>query len=567
MHQGDINLRRATRLLQALRDGGVRHVVISPGARSTPLVLAATRCRDLQTHVIPDERCAAFFALGLGKAGTAPAVVVCTSGTAPANWYPAVIEAAQGQSPLLLISADRPAELQDCGANQTIDQTRLFGGFVRGYYPFPADGADLPRLQVVASTAAQALDRSRWPLPGPVHLNMVFREPLVPETFSDEPEAASTTNWRSDYPELAAAADAIDTLAGELSGKPGLVVAGPTRLPPEFTAALGTLAAKLDCMICADPLSGLRFGPHDRTRIASGYDTWLRNPDFAKRHRAQWILQFGAAPTSAVLQRYLDGHDDHTRRILVTPAGPWPDPGRRGRHVLHAAPLAVVTALNARVLEPAAPDWCAAFLKEERRVHALLADPAQCPPEAAILASVVRQLPAHSRIFAGNSMVIRDCDSFLPGGDPPLALLANRGASGIDGNVSTILGLAAGSEPTVVGLLGDLALYHDMNGLLAAREVNAKLVVFRNGGGAIFGYLPQAGLEGFERYWLTDPELDYAAVARLYGLPYRRVETPAAFETAFAAALQQPDSSLIEVIIDRADSLARHRAFWSRFSG
>jgi 2-succinyl-5-enolpyruvyl-6-hydroxy-3-cyclohexene-1-carboxylate synthase len=197
----------------------------------------------------------------------------------------------------------------------------------------------------------------------------------------------------------------------------------------------------------------------------------------------------------------------------------------------------------------------------------MLADPAQCPPEAAILADLVQRLPAQSRVFAGNSMVIRDCDSFLPGGGTPLALLANRGASGIDGNVSTVLGLAAGSAVPVVGLLGDLALYHDMNGLLAAREVAAKLVVFRNGGGAIFGYLPQAGLECFARYWLTDPGLDCGAIARLYGLHYARVAEPSGFGTAFAEALQRPGSALIEVVIDRADSLARHRAFWSRFSG
>jgi 2-succinyl-5-enolpyruvyl-6-hydroxy-3-cyclohexene-1-carboxylate synthase len=359
----------------------------------------------------------------------------------------------------------------------------------------------------------------------------------------------------------------MDTLAGALSGRPGLVVVGAARFPAESAAALGTLAGQLDCVICADPLSGLRFGRHDRSRILGGYDSWLRNPEFAAGHRAQWILQLGAAPTSAVLQRYLDEHDEGTRRFIVTPAGPWPDPGRRGHRFLHADPLAVVAALQARSLEPAAAHWCAAFLDQERRFHQVLADPAQCPPEAAILADLVQRLPAQSRVFAGNSMVIRDCDSFLPGGGTPLVLLANRGASGIDGNVSTVLGLAAGSAVPVVGLLGDLALYHDMNGLLAAREVDAKLVVFRNGGGAIFGYLPQAGLEGFARYWLTDPGLDCGAIARLYGLNHARVAEPSAFGEVFAQALQRPGSALIEVVIDRTESRDRHRAFWSRFSG
>jgi 2-succinyl-5-enolpyruvyl-6-hydroxy-3-cyclohexene-1-carboxylate synthase len=562
---GDSNLRWAQLVMRALFDAGVRHLVISPGSRSTPLVLAAIQCEALRLHVIPDERSAAFFALGLSKAGTAPAAVLATSGSAASHWYPAVIEAASAHWPLLLLSADRPPELHACGANQTIDQTRLFGEFTRGYFALDVLDGDSALLTSAVSISAQAVDLSRWPLPGPVHINLSFREPLLPESGLSPPPAAAAT-LQVDYPQRTPTASQVQQLGGQLSGRPGVLIAGATPFTRAEARALNRLAQKLACPLLADPLSGLRFGAHDSTHLVCRYDTFLRDPGFSASHAPEWVLQFGAAPVSSTLQRYLDRHAAGAWQIRATPGGDWPDPARSGRQIVHADTLPLLQSLGEYPLRPvAANDWFAAFERAEQRVDAVLDKHSSLPLEAGILAEVARQLPADSRVFASNSTVIRDCDSFLGRQFNPLSLNANRGASGIDGNVSTLLGMAAADPRSTVGLLGDLALYHDMNGLLAARDVKAVLVVFSNGGGAIFSYLPQSELAQFEQYWLTDTGLDVAAVASLYQLAFRRVETIGDFAQAFSAALAAPRSSLIEIVIDREDSVARHRAFWSQF--
>jgi len=565
VRQGDINLRWASRLVATLQQCGVRHAVISPGSRSTPLVLAAARQAGLRTHVLADERSAAFFALGVGRHSGVPALVIGTSGSAPANWYPALVEASRGRVPLLALSADRPPELHECGANQTLDQTHLFGRFVRGFHALDADSAEPARLDALASRAAQAFDQSLWPLAGPVHLNIAFREPLLGDGDAQAGDAAPP--FRIDRPRCEPAAQTLTELAALMDGRPGLLVAGPARPDEDFAGALGELAGRLDCPLLADPLSGLRCGGHDRSRVIGGYDSFLRDAGFAAAWAPDWVLQFGDAPVSKVLQHYLDRHAADATQVRVAPAGPWPDPNRRGRWLLHADPLALVEALNRQPPAPAPAGWSAAFLERERGVTEALQALPQRPLEADVFETVARLLPAQGLVFAGNSMVIRDCDSFLRGRDAPLRLHANRGASGIDGNVSTVFGLAAAAGRPVLGLLGDLALFHDMNGLAAAREADATLVVFNNGGGAIFGYLPQAELAEFKRFWLTDPALDLALVARLHGLRYALAEDAAGFGRHLARALERSGSSLIEVCVDREDSLARHREFWSRLGG
>lgn len=565
MKPGDTNLRCSQQLVGALVDAGVRHLVISPGSRSTPLVLAALQLEALQLHVVPDERSAAFFALGLSKTGAAPAAVLATSGSAAAHWYPAVIEAASAHWPLLLLSADRPPESHACSANQTIDQTRLFGAFTRGFFALDVQAGNPVLPASVASITAQAVDLSRWPLPGPTHINVSFREPLLPESGLSEPPPGAAAVM-VDYPQRTPAAAQVQQLAEQLSGRPGILIAGASAFSSSAARALHRLAVKLDCPLLADPLSGLRFDAGDRTQLVCRYDTFLRDPAFANQHAPDWVLQFGAPPVSKALHDFLDRHAAGSRQIRVHAGGDWPDPARNGRQIIHADALPLLEALHTCPLQPAkVGDWFAAFRQAEQRVDALHEQPSSLPLEARILNQVVQQMPADSHLFAGNSTVIRDCDSFLGVQPKPLSLSANRGASGIDGNVSTLLGMAAADNRSVVGLLGDLAMYHDMNGLLAARDVKAVLVVFSNGGGAIFSYLPQAQLPQFEQYWLTDTGLDMAAVAQLYQLAFRRIENVDDFQQAFSDALAATHSSLIEVVIDREDSVARHRAFWSKF--
>lgn len=550
------NLHWALTLIDGLAAAGVGHAVISPGSRSTPLALACELHPQIETHVVLDERSAAFFALGLAKAGNSPVAVVGTSGSAPANWFPAVIEANHGAVPLILLSADRPPELRDCGANQTVDQLKLFGSHVRFAFDLGVAESSPEALRHAAMRARQAVDKSLWPMPGPVHLNVPLREPLVPSNmpaFEFSPRLDE-----ADYPVLMPPGEAVGRLAKEMSGKPGVIVCGGMADFPGFAASVAALAERLDCPVLADPLSGLRFGGHDRSRILTRYDAFLRNQDFAGSHAPAWVLRFGAMPVSKSLQQYL-GRQSGACHILIDGHGRHLDPLHQTGILLHADPAAVCTALLQAPLAAAPPAWLAEFCTMEKMLQE---SPASLPAEAEVVRAMIDRLPPGATLFSGNSMPIRDIDGFSGSGAKPLRIIANRGASGIDGNVSTLLGMAAARQGKVAALLGDLTCCHDIGGLLAARGLDAVLVVLNNGGGGIFGYLPQAGLESFERLWLTPVGLDFGQAAKLYGLEYRRVDAPEEFGPAFSGALEKAAVTLIEVVIDREASIACHHVYW-----
>lgn len=559
------NLRWAMVLMDGLVEAGVRHAVISPGSRSTPLALACLRHPRLRSWIQIDERSAGFFALGLAKADRCPVVLICTSGSAPAHWFPAVIEASHGLNPLILLTADRPPELRDCGANQTIDQIKLFGTQVRASHELPMVETTATALQNLSWLAARAVDQSRWPLPGPVHINVPLREPLVPDGALPEYEMKVAAKLRTvSYPTMLPPADEIEHWASMMSGRPGLIVCGEDAYREGFPAALAQLAAQLGCPVLADPLSNLRFGTHDRSHIFCRYDAFLRSAKFTEAHRPEWVLRFGAMPVSKQLQNMLATITGAVQ-FLVETHGRWSDPLRQTTYLLRADADAVCAALTAVQALPAPVTWLADFTVAERRAESL-AQIAMKPIEAEVVEALVDQL-AGGCLFSGNSMAIRDLDNFSAGGDALLRIVGNRGTSGIDGNVSTALGLCAALGKPVTALLGDLAFYHDMNGLLAARGLNITFVVLNNGGGGIFSYLPQAELAEFERAWLTPTELDFSHAARMYGLDYQRVNSGVDFAAALAVAQQHNGPDLIEVMVDRETSVARHKAYWAAVSG
>ncbi len=548
------NLQWAWTLVDTWAAAGVREAVISPGSRSTPLALACELHPALRTWIQVDERCAGFFALGLARASGLPAILICTSGTAPAHWYPAVIEASESGIPLLLLSADRPPELHDCGANQTIDQRQLFGVHVRAFHDLPpADEADTAVARVSAESAWSECTALR---PGPVHLNVPFREPLVPRSLQTAPPSAgrplAPRAQREPRP------DDVARLARVVAGRRGLIVCGWGNNESGFAGAVGELAERLGCPILADPLSGVRFGDHSRGTVISRYDAFLRGDTFVARYQPEWVLRFGAMPISKSLGQYLQGCEA-TDFVLVEAAGRRLDPFRRSTALLacDAAPLCV--ALTALRPAPAPRGWLDGFLEAEQRAAATDV----IPPEAQVVRELIKRLPPDTLLFSGNSMSIREIDGWSGTAAKPLRILANRGVSGIDGNVSTLAGLAAAHPGRSVGLIGDLALYHDMNGLLAVRERDLTLIVLNNGGGAIFGYLPQADLDGFEKDWLTPTGLDPEQAARLYAIPYDRIDDVGDFGPALAAALEHPGPRVIDVIIDRSASLEAHRRYWA----
>ena len=564
---GTGNLQWAYALLDGLAAAGVDRVVISPGSRSTPLALASEFHPGLRTWVQIDERCAAFFALGMARLTATPVALIATSGSAPTHWYPAVIEADQAAVPLILLSADRPLELQGCGANQTIDQANLFQRAVRAYHALPAMHHHPHGQTFLHSLASRAVHQSRWPLPGPVHINIPFHEPLLAEPLPELKPAARSIAVES--PRLVPTDAQLDRVAQRIAGQPGLIVCGPGHFGVEFAPALARLAATLNWPVLADPLSGLRFGEYDRSRVLCHYDAFLRQAAFSERYRPQWVLRFGSMPVSRSLMQYLQLLQAG-QLIIVDPFGRWPDPLHRAGEMLRATAQVVCERLTARISDATPASWWKAFSQQEQAAARLRLDLLGDGPwfEAQLVHVLLETLPAGGIVFAGNSMPVRELDSFSAGDGKPLQLIANRGASGIDGHVSSLLGLAsAAAEGTrVTGLIGDLAFYHDMNGLLAARDCDATLIIINNNGGGIFRYLPQAGLAGFKRYWSTPTGLDFRQAAALYRLPFQRVDSSDGFNQALNENLAHPGVNIIEAVIDPQHSVERHRAYWEAVS-
>lgn len=551
---GTINLAWSQTLVGGLAAAGISHAVLSPGSRSTPLALACLRHRGLTCELIVDERSAAFFALGLAKATGRPPLLIATSGTGPANWLPAVIEASMAGIPLLLVSADRPPELHACGANQTVAQTAMFAPYLRAAHALEAPGPGIP-TGWLPRLAAQAVEEATWPLPGPVHLNQPFREPLVAQTaVATPPPPRPITIF---HPEPEAAPSLLADLAARIGGRPGTILCCGDAVSPDLAAAIVALAEALDCPILAEPQSGLRHGAHDRRRVLCHGAGWLRDTSFLVAHRPQWLLRFGPWPVSRCLQDF--AADPAIESFLVDPRPGWRDPANAAREILRVSPLGLCRGLIAQRPAPAPEGWCAAFAAADSRAAAAI-DDLPVHTEGRILPALLGCLPANHPVFIGNSLVIRDLDAFDGGGERPLRFFANRGASGIDGNVSTALGIATAAG-RVVALLGDLATQHDLGGLANARGKPAVFVVFNNGGGGIFDHLPQAQLPEFERGWLTPQDIDFHSAAATFGIAYAQADDAPSAASALRAALDADGPTLLEIRLDRAASVAARLAW------
>ncbi|WP_296900037.1 2-succinyl-5-enolpyruvyl-6-hydroxy-3-cyclohexene-1-carboxylic-acid synthase [Thiohalocapsa sp.] len=561
--QGCSNLRWADALLAGLGAGGVRTLVLSPGSRSTPVVLAGQRAADLELIPILDERSAGFFALGAARASGRPVALLATSGSAPAHWYPAVIEASETGVALVLLTADRPPTLRGFGANQTIDQTRLFGAFARESHDPGLPQADDAARAAVTALGLRAATVALGPRRGPVQINLPFAEPLVPKAdCAPLPSPASTAPAASGWRGGVVAATGLATLPAPAGN--GLIVIGPGLYRPDFAPALRDAARRLALPVLADPLSGLRWGPASDT-VITAYDALLRNTSAARALRPDWVLRFGGAPVSKVLGQWLA----NLPSLLVDPAGGWRDPehGARGRMV--AEPAAVCAALA----PAAAPDpaWRKRWSRADDQVRAIadahLAATHWC--EAHMLRHLLARIPAGEALFCGNSLPIRQLDTWSGTRTDPLTLHGNRGASGIDGQLSTVAGLSHAAPgdavPPCWALLGDLSAVHDLSGWLLHGRLRRPVIVINNGGGRIFDYLPQHGLPDFQRLWRTPVAPDLGSLAAAFGLAHRRVETSADFDTAMskAATLSGPDAAiLVEVYVDADASRTMHRDYW-----
>jgi 2-succinyl-5-enolpyruvyl-6-hydroxy-3-cyclohexene-1-carboxylate synthase len=555
-----------TAFARTLVDEWVRHGVtdacLAPGSRSAPLALALAGDERVRLHVHLDERSAAFFAVGLARASGRPAIVLCTSGTAAANLHPAVLEAHHGRVPLVVCTADRPPELRDTGAGQTVDQLKLFGTAVRWFHeaevPSDREGAGAAWRALASRSAAAALGSPA----GPVHLNLPFREPLVPtgDELVDAPGRSDDRPWTASAPGVRApSVEMLDALAHLVADRPrGLVVAGwGAGVRPSTALRFAEVAG---WPVLADPLSNLRV-----PGTVAAYDPLLRVPGFADGHRPDVVLRIGGPTTNKPLVQWLDSSVD---QVLVDPDDAWLDPthGASGRMVADPELLlgALADAVDVMVDEEWVRTWTGADASACGAIDALV-DGWDAPFEGRIARDAVRASPTGTSLVVASSMPVRDVESFSRARDG-VTFLANRGVNGIDGFVSTALGVASLAEGPTVALVGDLCFLHDANGLLGAvdRGLDATFVVVDNGGGGIFSFLPQAQLpEHFETLFGTPQSVDLGALASVHGIPVTEVGAASELEPSLLAAVDAGGVQVVRVRTDREANVSRHREVWA----
>jgi 2-succinyl-5-enolpyruvyl-6-hydroxy-3-cyclohexene-1-carboxylate synthase len=571
MGRGDVALAAATALFASLADGGVRHACVSPGSRSTPLALAASREERVRVHVHLDERSAGFFAVGLARATEAPVAIVTTSGTAAAELFPAIVEASQSRVPLIALTADRPSHLRGTGANQTIDQVELFGSYVRAYLepPLPDTSREAPDwFRAGHAAAASAIE----PLPGPVHINCSFAEPLTPEEATATRTAGSLT-FADDAPETEAgrpaSSDAVRSFLGSAGGRRGLIAIGSLRHPR--TLSLLSLGKLLSWPVIAEPVSGLRLDASDAGRALGAGQFLLGDERWLGTHRPDVVLQVGATPTTRTTQALVAEAD---ALVVLDRDHLDPDPGRRASQRIDEDPerFAALAWDERDAFEIGAADdgWLAAWRAADLVARAAVdreLDRFTEPFEGRVARDVASFLPHGATLVVGSSLPVRDLDQFMAPRRPPriwnppdlIRVIGNRGASGIDGAVSTALGAAAGTAGPTVALLGDLSFLYDAGALLWSSRlgVDAVFVVLANGGGQIFSMLDQATLPEFDELFLTPHPASIAAVCAAasagHVLVARASELPEALDRAIGAGGVQ----VIEVEIDAERDRAR----------
>jgi len=576
MDSTNANTALASAFAEELARGGLRLAVVSPGSRSTPLALALWRQPEIAVKVIVDERSAGFFALGAAQVSGEPVALLCTSGTALVNYHPAVVEADESGIPLVVLSADRPPELRGIGAGQTIDQIKSFGSSVRWFCEVGTHAADDSGLLHYRSVACRALAAARGETrPGPVHLNLPWREPLAPVPVkggvtATDPLALEGRDGRPltavTHIDLEPSTFLLDEVAGHIGNAiSGVIVAG-RQLDPELREPLVHLARVAGFPILADPTSQVRCGPHDRSHVVAAYDLLLRDERFARSVVPELILRFGAMPTSKPLRAWIETSD--ADQIVIDPYGGWNEPTNRAAAILRADPTELASGWAARVeglegRECPLPDrWTEAERAAQAALDEAFSDAEISEP------ALHRALGAAHRdgdlVYTSSSMPIRDQEAFLAPSGTDLLFLSNRGANGIDGLISSGIGAAQASGRPATIITGDLGLLHDIGALAALRDVETpvRIVVIDNDGGGIFHFLPQeAALESeeFEALLGTPRGVDTAKAAALFDLPHRRLESLGGLAEALAAG-----TGLIEVKTDRSTNVEAHRALAAR---
>ncbi|WP_392454149.1 2-succinyl-5-enolpyruvyl-6-hydroxy-3-cyclohexene-1-carboxylic-acid synthase [Chryseomicrobium aureum] len=547
-------------ILSGLKDYGVSEVVISPGSRSTPLAYGVVSDQDFSASIQVDERSAAFYALGLAKASGKSVALICTSGSAAANYFPAIVEAYYARIPLIVLTADRPHELREVGAPQTIDQVKMYGTHVKWAIDYPVVDSFEGTTPFVYSQTTRAVLESCTNPRGPVHLNIPFREPLlldfemeIPakrEKMLDSTQSVLSEQMRSQ----------LTTIVEQ--AKSGIVIVGELALSK--VSMVEDYLADLGWPVLCDPLSNLRSSKHPKLKslIIENYDALLKNDMSYETLLPDVVIRIGPQPVSKFLGIFLKTSKP-TSFIVVDEAARFRDPLGLATETVVGGVEALVGIQTAQSSDhKSLAIWQVNNVVARELVHAYREDEQD---EGAYIATVFGALPEDAVVFASSSMPIRDVDTFHIADSKGISILANRGTNGIDGVVSTALGAQKALEKPLYLLIGDLAFLHDANGLLLSRyqHVEATIIVMNNDGGGIFSYLPQASEpEYFEKLFGTGSGITFKYLADMYSIPYVFVES----KEQLSELVSKPSTGLriLEVTTNRQANTETHRKLWKR---
>jgi 2-succinyl-5-enolpyruvyl-6-hydroxy-3-cyclohexene-1-carboxylate synthase len=579
----DLQTQWARLVIDSFVQAGVGDAIISPGSRSTPFVIAALEHEGLECASALDERSGAHYALGQARSTLRPSLLLCTSGSAPANYFPAVVEAREAGVPLIVLSADRPPELRRCGANQTTDQIGLYGNKVRFFADLGEPRDDVLSLRAARRTVAQAVSEALGVKPGPVHINAQARKPLEPMPANAELQARIDAILTEPLTKLVRArpldpklvehvpALVVDSVAEALdSAARPVILCGPADVRNAmFVDSLNELAERSGAVVLAEASS--QFRCWSGSRALGAFDTIWRTDSGRSMCLPDFVLQLGATPVSNGWEQLCGTR--RIRRIVVHP-WEWADPSSDAEAIVQADIGSFLTALCKAEYDPARrdPEFVAGFEWAESAVwdeaSAILDQAGDALTQAGVARALFHALPDPSALVLGNSLPIRDVDTWVPPSDKLLAVYSQRGVSGIDGVVSGAAGVASWVEKATTLLIGDVSFLHDINGLqLASRLIGpVVIVVVNNGGGRIFEQLPIArdGKEQWLPYFTTPHDADLESAAAIYGCEFHSADTVTGFQKALEAAYAREGCTVVEAVVPSQSALEQSRALTSR---
>lgn len=572
------NILWATIFFEQLAKLGVKHVCVSPGSRSTPLTLAAAYNKKLTCVKIIDERSSAFFATGIARTTGAPVALICTSGTATAEYHPAIIEAYQQRIPLIVCTADRPPELINRGANQTINQKNLYGNHIRFFADAGLPDTSSRKLESIKKLAVRAFAISSSTDKGPVHINFPFEKPFEPETYTDN----IPVNLKLKYinkRELKKKSEAVPKGLKSLlkiieKAKKGLIIVGPDQHNSKFPQLINAVADKTKFPIFADGASQLRFGKFSANNIIANYDALLRSEIFLKNFTPDLILHFGRTITSKGLEQFLE--KTSAPKYLINEFGDWFDPTNSAKNALAINPIEFCQKLldtkKILPLTEGKKEWnkfitsanlSAEIVKEKTITNSLF------PNEPNTINLLLKNLPEKANVMLSNSLPVRDFDFFASNLSKEITVFHNRGASGIDGILSTALGIASVSKDPTILITGDLAFYYDLTSLLTAKQYNIPLIIIlvNNNGGGIFQFLPVSKYKKvFEQFFTMPHSLSFKNFVKEFGGNYSLVKKQIEFEKQISKSLSSKNFTVVEIKTDAVSSLQLRKKYWEKVS-